>query len=82
MSADEALQRLSPAENTAIGIAAGVIDVSSTQWILYCKNATQQKIPIKFQISVLYRGYTASLVNMSILSGLQVQPIRYYSCCL
>ena len=33
-NADEALQRLSPAENTAIGIAAGLIDVSTTQWFV------------------------------------------------
>jgi hypothetical protein len=48
-----------------------MIDVTTTQWILYCKNATQQKIPIKFSIPVLYRGYLMSLTNMCILSGLQ-----------
>jgi hypothetical protein len=36
--------------------------------ILYCKNATQQKIPIQFKLSVLYRGYLMSMTNMCILS--------------
>ena len=33
---DPRLQRLTSAENTAIGLATGAIDVSTTQWVLYC----------------------------------------------
>ena len=39
---DPRLQRLTSAENTMIGLATGAIDVSTTQWVLYCKNASQQ----------------------------------------
>lgn len=69
---DPRLQRLSPQENTAVGLAIGVIDVSSTQWMLYCKNATQQRLPLTMNPAVLYRGYSMSLVNMCVLSALQV----------
>ena len=68
---DPRLQRMSPGENTIIGLATGLIDVSTTQWILYCKNASQQKLPLTLDPRKLYRGYTMSLTNMCILSGLQ-----------
>lgn len=68
---ESALQKLSPVENTIVGIAAGVIDVSSTQWILYYKNASQQRLPLTFDPRVLYRGYSMSCVNMAVLTGLQ-----------
>jgi len=66
-----ALQRLTSAENTAVGLASGVVDVSTTQWMLYCKNATQQRLPLTLDPRFLYRGYVVSVSNMSILSGLQ-----------
>ena len=68
---DLRLQRMNPGENTIIGLATGLVDVSTTQWILYCKNASQQNIPLTLDPRKLYRGYTMSLVNMCILSGLQ-----------
>eukprot|EP00617_Octactis_speculum_P026714 CAMPEP_0185770968 /NCGR_PEP_ID=MMETSP1174-20130828/62352_1 /TAXON_ID=35687 /ORGANISM="Dictyocha speculum, Strain CCMP1381" /LENGTH=273 /DNA_ID=CAMNT_0028456635 /DNA_START=39 /DNA_END=860 /DNA_ORIENTATION=- len=67
----DALQKLSPFENTCLGVSAGIIDVSSTQWMLYCKNSTQQRVKIKFDPKIMYRGYSMSLTNMCILSGLQ-----------
>lgn len=68
---DPRLQRMSPMENTAIGLATGAIDVSTTQWVLYCKNASQQGLPLTMNPRILYRGYTMSLTNMMVLSGLQ-----------
>ena len=68
---DPRLQRLTSAENTAIGLATGAIDVSTTQWVLYCKNASQQGLPLTMNPRILYRGYTMSLTNMCVLSGLQ-----------
>ena len=54
-----------------IGLATGAIDVSTTQWVLYCKNASQQGLPLTMNPRILYRGYTMSLTNMCVLSGLQ-----------
>lgn len=65
------LAKLSPAENTALGLATGMIDVSTTQWMLYCKNASQQRIPLTLDPRVLYRGVLMSMTNMAVLSGLQ-----------
>lgn len=70
--ADSRLQRLTPVENTVVGLATGVIDVSTTQWILYCKNASQQNLPLSMNPRILYRGYLMSTTNMSVLSGLQL----------
>ena len=42
----DALQRLSPQENTVLGIAAGAFDVLTTQWMVYCKTASQQRLPL------------------------------------
>ena len=72
MSTEERLQRLTPKENFVVGLAIGAIDVSTTQWILYCKNTSQQKLPLTFDPRVMYRGYTMSLTNMCVLSALQV----------
>ena len=66
------LQRLSETENLAVGLATGVVDVSLTQWMLYCKNASQQGLPLSMNPRVLYRGYSMSLTNMMVLSGLQI----------
>ena len=50
------MQKLTPAENTALGVAAGTIEVSLLQPMLYCKNATQQKLPFTIDPRILYRG--------------------------
>ena len=65
------LTALSPLENVGLGVAAGTIEVCTLQPMLYCKNAAQQGLPFTVNPAVLYRGLTMSVVNMSILTGLQ-----------
>ena len=65
------LQRLSPIENAAVGVAAGVIEVVSLQPILYWKNASQQGMPFTINPRYLYRGLSTSVANMAILTGMQ-----------
>jgi len=69
---DPRLQRLTDSENLQVGLACGAIDVTCTQWMLYCKNASQQGLPLTMNPRTLYRGYTMSLTNMMVLSGLQI----------
>ena len=66
-----AASKLDPLENTALGIAAGSIEVTLLQPMLYCKNATQQGLSFTINPRVLYRGLSTSILNMSILTGLQ-----------
>lgn len=77
---DPRLQRLSTVENTVMGCATGAIDVTLTQWMLYSKNLSQQKLGYQnmnlmkcFTTSPLtmYRGYTMSLIDVTVLTGLQ-----------
>ena len=68
---DEAMQTLSPTQNTILGCVAGAIEVTSLQSFLYCKNATQQGIPLTLDPRKLYRGYTMSLTNMCVLTAVQ-----------
>ena len=65
------LNRLPPLENTALGVTAGTIEVAMLQPMLYCKNATQQGLPFTLNPAVLYRGIGMSVINMSVLTGLQ-----------
>ena len=39
--------------------------------MLYCKNATQQKLPLTLDPRVLYRGIGVSIGNMVTLTALQ-----------
>ena len=39
--------------------------------MLYCKNATQQKLPLTLDPRVLYRGIGVSIGNMVVLTGAQ-----------
>eukprot|EP00667_Euglena_gracilis_P016774 EG_transcript_17596 len=71
MGGSDAVQKLSPTENTMLGIAAGIIEVTILQPMLYCKNATQQKLPFTLNPRILYRGLAMSITNMAILTGLQ-----------
>lgn len=64
-------QRLSPSENTAVGITSGTIEVMMLQPILYWKNASQQGLPFTLKPSYLYRGLAMSVTNMAVLTGLQ-----------
>ena len=40
--AEQALLKMSPVENAAVGVGAGTIEVIALQPILYWKNATQR----------------------------------------
>lgn len=64
-------QNLSPAENFAVGASAGTIEVILLQPMLYCKNATQQGLPLTLNPMTLYRGLTVSVLNMASLTALQ-----------
>jgi hypothetical protein len=67
----DALQRLTTAENLALGVSAGTIEVSLLQPMLYCKNATQQGLPLTLNPRILYRGVGMSIINMSVITGAQ-----------
>lgn len=58
-------------ENTVLGVCAGTIEVTILQPMLYCKNATQQGLPFTVDPRVLYRGLGMSVINMSVLTGVQ-----------
>lgn len=47
------------------------LQVVMLQPMLYCKNATQQGIPLTLDPRVLYRGVGVSIGNMVVLTGLQ-----------
>lgn len=68
---EQALMKMSPLENAAIGVGAGTIEVVALQPILYWKNATQQGLPLSLDPRKLYRGLSTSVVNMATLTGLQ-----------
>ena len=59
-------------QNTIIGVISGIIEVSFLQPLLYCKNASQQKLGYTINPRILYRGVTMSMTNMAVLTGLQV----------
>ena len=69
--AEQALMKMNATETTIIGAAAGTIEVIALQPILYCKNATQQGLPLTLNPRLLYRGLTMSVINMATLTGLQ-----------
>ena len=57
--------------NTMAGASAGVIEIVLLQPMLYCKNATQQNLPLSANPRVLYRGAAVSATNMAVLTGIQ-----------
>jgi len=65
------VSQLSPVQNFVIGGIAGTIEVVCLQPMLYCKNATQQNLPLTLDPRVLYRGIGVSVGNMVVLTGLQ-----------
>jgi len=65
------MQALSTTENVALGVAVGTVEVSILQPMLYCKNATQQGLPLSVNPRLLYRGVSMSIINMSIITGAQ-----------
>ena len=54
---------LSDAENCAIGAICGTADTTLLQATNYWKNANQQRLPFTLDPRVLYRGYTANVLN-------------------
>lgn len=71
-------QELNGLENFAVGASAGTIEVTILQPMLYCKNATQQGLPLTLNPMVLYRGLTVSVINMASLTALQF-PLASFS---
>eukprot|EP00729_Bicosta_minor_P006017 gene6017-7995_t len=69
----DSMQAFSPVENATIGVAAGTIEVTILQPILYFKNAAQQGLPLSMNPRVLYRGLGMSVTNMSELVMIQQQ---------
>jgi solute carrier family 25 carnitine/acylcarnitine transporter 20/29 len=67
----DALQKLTVVDNAIVGVAAGTIEVTILQPMLYCKNATQQRLPFTLDPRTLYRGLPMSIGNMAILTGVQ-----------
>jgi len=55
---------LTEGENAILGAAAGVIEVTMLQSMNYWKNASQQGLPWSWSPKVLYRGYSANVLNM------------------
>ena len=49
------VQRLGPGENTLLGVVSGLVDVATTQWMLYGKTTTQQKLPLSLNPRVWLR---------------------------
>ena len=65
MGREEDFQKLSPLENTIVGILVGIFEVSVMQPTLYLKNASQQGLPYTLDPRKLYRGLAMSITNMS-----------------
>lgn len=63
--------KLSAFELTVTGFITGTIEVVILQPMLYCKNATQQGLPLTLNPAVLYRGIAVSVGNMATLTSLQ-----------
>lgn len=70
-SAQVDVKMLSPLQNASLGAIAGTIEVIILQPMLYCKNATQQKLPLTLDLRVLYRGIGVSVSNMIVITGVQ-----------
>ena len=64
---------LSPAQNVALGVISGTIEVTALQPMLYCKNAVQQGLPLSLNPMVLYvsEGCTESMAAQLMLGWLK-----------
>ena len=67
----ERMQALSPGQNALVGSCAGTIEILLLQPMLYCKNASQQGLPLTLDPRVLYRGSLVSVGNMAALTSMQ-----------
>lgn len=71
------LQRLTAVENSTMGLISAVIEMSMNQWMLYCKNATQQGLKLTLNPRILYRGFGVSVTNIGILTAIQFPSTNY-----
>lgn len=72
---------VTPAEHTAIGGLAGLIEVGVMQPTVAIKNAIQEGRPMPTQISAYYRGLFVCVYNLSngrMICGLAVRPLSAY----
>ncbi len=65
--------------NTLAGASAGIIEIVLLQPMLYCKNATQQGLPLTANPRVLYRGAAVSATNMAVLTGIQFPIANWFA---
>ena len=68
---DDRFSKLTPLQNTKLGLYCGCLEVMLLQPMLYLKNATQQRLPLTLNPRYLYRGLTSSVVNMGALTAVQ-----------
>ena len=65
------LTALTATQSGCLGGIAGTFEVCLLQPLLFCKNATQQKIPLTLDPRVLYRGIGVSIGNMVTMTAVQ-----------
>lgn len=63
--------KLNEFENATVGMTCGVIEVLMLQPFNYAKNMTQQKLPIKLNPMIWYRGVFSNCVNMGSCTMIQ-----------
>lgn len=58
--------------NIGIGSIAGIIEVVTTQPLIYIKNMLQQKKSISFKPKIMYRGFGVSIASMGPTTAIQI----------
>jgi len=71
MGDNDKYAKLTPYQNTKLGMYCGSLEVMLLQPILYLKNATQQRLPLTLNPRYLYRGLSSSIANMGALTAIQ-----------
>ena len=71
MGDNDKYAKLTPYQNTKLGMYCGSLEVMLLQPILYLKNATQQRLPLTINPRYLYRGLSSSIANMGALTAIQ-----------
>jgi hypothetical protein len=64
-------RELTQTQNALLGAGSGVIETMINQPLAYCKNASQQRLPMAFDPRVLYRGCLANCLNQGCVTGFQ-----------
>ena len=65
------MEQLTGPENIVLGGLAGIVHTVFVQPILYCKNASQQRLALTMNPRYLYRGFVASSANFALMTGVQ-----------